>query len=399
MTVPAARWTRLREEGRKAVARLRAEITLDGQRFALAYAGRRGDRVRFGIFPRDLLTAGLIADDDVLIRETARFCAATIGRRKDPSTGEEPGRVLHEYPPYRRDGLSTQYNACETSQLFLIGAARMLHGGSGMEPGEIRPALQEAGAYTLRHIADDLFWEDPRHAGAERYLLRATYWKDSFLPGRRELRFPVAYTLVQAQTVAALRALATLTVALDLGFDPAALEEQARATAAAMWRELWDEETGYPALARDGGDLVRGVSSDGLHLLAYLQPGDIPPEKLDQIRRRASELATPYGFRTYAPGQRDYSPTGYHHGSIWPFEQALVAQGSLVHGLSEAFQIAGRVGDALAELGFVELLYWDEQGGLRGPGEVPGEGCDLQLWSAVVPDAFHRLEMGGEGGR
>lgn len=390
--------TALEEEGRAALDRLRVEVRIGEENFHLANAGMMKDRVRFGIFPRDLLTTGLIGGEEALMRETLRFCAATIGRRRDPRTGEEPGRVLHELYPYEREGLSTRYNACETSQLFLIGAAQWLRGSDEVSLTVIRDALRAAGEYMLRHLEDDLFWEDPRQAGAERYLLSATYWKDSFLPGHRELRFPVAYTLVQAQTVAAFRALAALTEPVDLGFSPATLAAQARATAGAIWRKLWDEDTAYPALAHDGRGLVPGVSSDGLHLLAYLRPEDVPPERRERILGRAGELATPYGFRTYAPGQPDYSSTGYHQGAIWPFEQWFIARGAIVHRLPDVLATAERVLYALADLGFVELFYWDEEKGLRGPGEIPGEGCDLQLWSAVVPEGFHRLLSGGERG-
>ena len=387
---------RLRDLGRQAFLRLATVVTVDGEQFALAHAGMMGERVRFGIFPRDLLVTGLMGNDVPLLHETGRFCAATIGRRMDPSSGEEPGRVIHEYPPHEREGRTTQYNACETSQLFLIGMAHEVRTGEAKRLTAIRDALRAAGEYVLRHIAGDLFWEDPAHAGGTRYLLSATYWKDSFLPGRRQLRFPVAYTLVQAQTVAALWALAALTEALDLGFVPEALLAQASAVAAAMWRRLWDEGTDYPALALDGGELVPGISSDGLHLLAYLRPGDVPPSRLEAIRRRVDELATPYGFRTYAPGQRDYSPTGYHQGSIWPFEQWFIARGAVVHGLPEVLSVAERVLAAVDDLGFVELCYWN--GKLRGPGDVPGEGCDLQLWSTAVPEGFTRLRSGDDGG-
>ncbi len=99
-----------------------------------------------------------------------------------------------------------------------------------------------------------------------------------------------------------------------------------------------------------------------------------------------------------APMPPDYSPTGYHQGSIWPFEQWFIARGAVVHGLLEILSVAERVRGAVADLGFVELFYWDEGKGLRGPGVVPGEGCDLQLWSAVVPEGFFRLHNGGEGG-
>lgn len=389
--------TALEEAGRAALDCLRVEIRIGEESFHLANAGLMGDRVRFGIFPRDLLIAGLIGGEEVLMRETLRFCAATIGRRRDPRTGEEPGRVLHELYPYEREGLSTRYNACETSQLFLIGAAWYLRsGGDEAVLRARREALQAAGEYVLRHITGDLFWEDPRYCGGERYLLGATYWKDSFLPGHRDLRFPVAYTLVQAQTVAALRALAELTKSLDLGFAPTALVSQASAVAAAIWEVLWDERSKYPALAQDGSELVPGVSSDGLHMLAYLRPEDVPPQKLRLIVERAEALLTPYGYRTYAPNQPDYSATGYHQGAVWPFEQWFIAAGALRHGLPDLFSGASRVLAALAQLGFVELMYWDEGAGLRGPGTVQGEGCDLQLWSAMVPQGFRRLKCGGE---
>jgi len=378
------------------MAALRAAVERRGERFNLYNAGMMGDRVRFGIFPRDLLTAALMLGDDGLLRESLRFSAATIGRRQDPCTGEEPGRVLHEFQEFRRDGLSTRYNACETSHLFLLGAGQCLRQSRDEAfLREIREELRLAGEYIVRHIGDDLFWEDPRHCGAERYLLRATYWKDSFLPGCDTSRYPVAYALVQAQTVAALRALAMLTTPLDLGFDRASLAAQASRMVGALWNRLWDQEQGYPGLGDEDG-AVRGVSSDGLHMLAYLCPGDVPPDQQRALACAAGRLATPYGFRTYAPGQPDYSVTGYHQGSVWPFEQWFIARGALVHGLSKVADVAMGVSRALGRLGFVEIFYWDEKTGLRGPGEVHGEGCDAQLWSVVVPEALCRITTGGE---
>lgn len=102
---------------------------------------------------------------------------------------------------------------------------------------------------------------------------------------------------------------------------------------------------------------------------------------------------------TKRPAEPGDSPAVGHQGALWPFEQWFIGHGALAPGMGESFGVAGRVIDALAKLGFVELLYWDEEGGLRGPGAVPGEGCDVQLWSAVVPEGFHRLETGGDVGR
>lgn len=62
------------------------------------------------------------------------------------------------------------------------------------------------------------------------------------------------------------------------------------------------------------------------------------------------------------------------------------------------FSTAGQVLQVLVQLNFVELFYWGQDQGLRGPGVVAGEGCDLELWSAGVPDGFHQLAIGGEHG-
>jgi glycogen debranching enzyme len=159
----------------------------------------------------------------------------------------------------------------------------------------------------------------------------------------------------------------------------------------ALTGQLWDKNLNYPLIARDAGGELSGIASDGLHLLAYLDPGDLLPERLEAICQGARALETPYGFRTYAPGQLDYSAAAYHWGAIWPFEQFFLAQGVLLHGREELLPVTLRAIEALQELGFVELFYWDEPSGLRGPGEIPGEGCALQLWSAAYPAAMHRL--------
>ncbi len=376
----------------RGLERLRTTITLDDTQLTLYNSGMSRGRARFGLFTRDLLTTALMLRDPKLLRGAIRFALLTQGKRYDPLTGEEPGRALHEFAEVEIRGLKTHYNAAETSQLLLVASADYLRRSGDRSLAErYNHGLKAALDYILSHIRGGLFWEDPQICGATRYALRATYWKDSRLPGRAEPSYPVAYTLVQAQTVAALRAAAELAETVDLGLSPAELEGQATKGLRALLDELWDKELDYPLIARDGDGPIGGISSDGLHLLAYLRPEDLPPEKLEAICIASRPLETPYGFRTYAPGQPDYSPTAYHLGAIWPFEQFFIAKGALIHRREGLLEVALRVGTALERLGFPELFYWDEQSGLVGPGAVPGEGCDLQLWSAAWPSAMARL--------
>ncbi|MFO8034809.1 MAG: hypothetical protein R6U88_06645 [Candidatus Bipolaricaulota bacterium] len=379
-------------QGRDAMQRLSTEVVVGGERFRLYKAGMKEGRNWFGVFPRDLLSTGLMIRDQQLLRETLRFCAHTMGKQEDGYTGEEPGRVLHELAHVERDGLSSRYNACETAQLFVLGARTYFELSEDKDfLRSIAEKLEAAGDYMLRHLREDIFWEDPVLCGGVRYMAHATYWKDSHLPCRRDLRYPVAYTLVQAQTVAALRALARLAVPLKLRHSSRILEKAAEGIVHSIWLRFWDEEREYPVIAIDDGEPVPGVSSDGLHMLAYLEPGDVPSELVGHLQRGTGLMATPYGLRSYAPGQPDYSPYAYHLGAIWPHEQVFLAHGARAHGLEEPFAVSRQVLAAISQLGFVELYYWTEVEGLHGPDVKPGEGCDLQLWAAAVPQALYSL--------
>ncbi len=379
----------LKEKGRRARERLRTQVSFADKAITLHQAGIRRGKVRFGLFGRDLLTTALMLDDLDFMRSAIRFVCATLGEKHDPLTGEEPGRGLHEFSRVEMRGLFTHYNAAEVSLLLLIVADRYLQksGDTSLIEEELTP-LRAAVEYLLRHIEDGFFVEDPRRCGADRYALRSTYWKDSHLPGREDPSYPVVYTLVQAQAIAALRAATRLQEHLQLKADTTCLEG---ALIARLVTDLWDERIHYPLIAVDREGGVGGISSDGIHLLYYLLPGDLPDDKLAGIVANAHHLATPVGYRTYAPGQPEYSPQAYHLGGIWPMEQYFIARGASIHAQPELMGTALQVVGVLEELGFVEIYYWEEGMGLVGPRPDSPEGCDLQLWSTAVPSGLLSL--------
>jgi len=378
-----------------AAERRRLEVTtrIQGNELTLYRAGLREGRDWFGLFGRDLLITALLLGEREFARDALRFVNATLGSRFDPRTGEEPGRGLHEFDDVEMRGLSTRYNASEVSLLLLVAAAE--HLAITKDPGliyEVAEGLTAAVEYLLRHCEDGLFREDPAACGATRYALRATYWKDSRLPGREDPFYPVTYTLVQAQAVAALRAAAKLAEYLPgVPASRVALTDRADQAVRRLFADLWDPTLDHPVIAVDRRGPIRGVSSDALHMLFYLDPGDVCEELLAAIVQGADALVTPFGYRTYAEGQQDYDPHAYHLGAIWPFEQAIIARGAARHGLANAQDVALRVVDGLERLGFHELFYWDQETGFEGGTAVDGQGCDLQLWSLAVPTALLSL--------
>lgn len=367
---------------------LRAKVEIGRIGLHLYNAGKKGEEVRFGLFARDLFTTSFMLQDTELLKATIKFALLTQGKRRDPITGEEPYRVIHEFNEVEIRGLKTRYNAVETTQLLLIGL-NLYH--KMTEDGEFLRSQQEnifnTIGYILSHLRNGLFWEDPSFCGASRYALKTAYWKDSKLSGREDPYYPVTYTLVQAQTASALRGAAELARSFNFGYSPKELDSVAEEIVESIFSQLWDDDLNYPLIAKDQKGPISGISSDGLHMLAYLRKEEIPQAKLERIGKAAQALETPYGYRTYAPGQLGYAPNSYHLGSIWPFEQFFIAQGGVIHGQKEILGKSLKIIRALEKFGFPELFYWDNQSGYGlGPG-----GCDLQLWSAAYPQGISKL--------
>lgn len=368
--------------------------TVDGRR--LYHAGLPGFP---RLFPRDLFFSAFLFRDAEFLRDVISFAASQQGSRKDPFTGEEPGKVIHEVPgiTFTIDSrkYSTAYNASDTTPAFLIGLSHYLRmtGDKGFVLGQ-KGAAQKSLDYVLSHLdRDAVFWEDPARVGAERFALRSTYWKDAMnVPGREGglLRHPVAYALLQAIVAASLRAASELGGLL--GFDSAMLEERASRAASSLWTTFWDDEKKYLAMARDQVGLIPGLSSDCLHALYYLRPEDVPREKLEQIIESSKLLETPYGYRTLVAGEEGFSPESYHLGSIWPFEQAFIAEAGRIHGRPELSRVAEGVMDALAggkPGGYPETLRWEA--GMAQP-EITGKSCHTQLWTIACHYYFSAPE-------
>jgi len=103
----------------------------------------------------------------------------------------------------------TTYNAIDTTPLYLIGAHRyyrLTQDRAWLQ--QHSDSLSRAFQYIIRHTSlEDNYFETPRFCGAPKFALAVTYWKDSPWVGRPDgiPVWPVTYTLVQAQALAAVR--------------------------------------------------------------------------------------------------------------------------------------------------------------------------------------------------
>ncbi len=323
-----------------------------------------------------------------MLENQLRFCSEKQGITQNPNTGEEPGKIFHEYPGFvmPQNGLSTLYNACDTTALYLIGHRRYqeLTGNTRLIDAQ-QDNIRRAVEYIFSHIGEDgIFWEDPAHCGAKEFGLKVSYWKDSNLLDRREGKpsYPIVYPLAHAQNLAGLRSASRL-LPEDDQLQPQ-MREKIAAMRVALTERLFDEDTEMFYLAIDQEGEIPGISTDGLHALYFLEQDDLSKEKIQQIAMASECLETPWGYRVLdsTAAKRNQTTDDYHANTLWCWEQAIIHAGAKKFGLEKPQEVSARVVPALGYRN-AEILQLREQG-------FDYAGCDPQLWTIAAKDYFAR---------
>jgi hypothetical protein len=337
-------------------------------------------------FSRDVFLAGIIASSADMIDEQSKASAARQGTVYDPGTGEEPGKIHHEWPgvPVNGRSLITTYNACDTTALFCLSAKARKHLGSQAVGDTLHrwgENIERCADYITRHIGPDgLFWERPPE-GVEAFGLYVTYWKDSMLPcGRKEPAYPVMYTQAQFVNAAGLRAAGEL-------LERSGLVSQADAMFEAGIRKSIQRD-GF-VVYEDAATQLSQISSDELHSLAFIPVEYKPLLPLDDITKRAETLKTPFGYMCMPEADSARLADPYHGAKVWSHEQAYIHYGAVKFGLGAVATVA-----ALVEphIGTGQELF-----GIRYENGVMAsdpDGNRYQLWAVAAQKYLEQQRVG-----
>ena len=351
------------------------------------------------LFGRDSIIAALetVAFIPSLAVATLQVLARLQATVDDPWHDAEPGKILHEMRTgeMARAGETPHdayYGSIDSTPLWLI-------------------LLGETFAWTGDEALLDKLWPNALAAlhwidasgdldgdGFVEYQRRSRLgllnqgWKDSgdairHLDGT-PAEGPIALSEVQGYVFAARRAMARLArhrgeVELATRLDQAADDLQARFDAA-----FWLPDARFYAIALDGHK--RPVASIASNAGQALWTGIVPPERAARVAERLLEpdMFSGWGVRTYAAGQKGYNPVGYHTGSIWPHDNALIAAGLKMTGSADgANLLAGRLIEAaqwFPDLRLPELFCGFARNEVGAPVAYP-VACSPQAWSAASP--------------
>jgi glycogen debranching enzyme len=163
-------------------------------------------------------------------------------------------------------------------------------------------------------------------------------------------------------------------------------------------RDFWVEDDEYFALALDtNGAQVDSLTSNNGHLL---WSGIVDKSKAKAVARHlvGPRLFSGWGVRTLAKGEGRYNPIGYHTGTVWPYDNSIVAWGLRRYGFKEeAAQVAAGILEAadFFEGRLPEAFGGYERSETKYPVQYP-TACSPQAWSTGAPLLFLRTMLGLE---
>ena len=312
-----------------------------------------------------------------LARGVLAYLASTQAVDVIPAQEAEPGKILHETRSGEMAALGEMafgryYGSADATPLFVI-----LAGAWYERTGDL-----ELVRSLWHHIEAALRWIDDygdrdgdgfvEYRQSPRGLLHQG-WKDSddavFHADGSRATGTIALCEVQGYVYAARRAAATVARALGLADRAAELTNQAEILQHRFESAFWCEELSTYAMALDGaGRPCRVRTSNAGHCLFA---GIASPERARRVARTllSAESFSGWGVRTVAASEMGYNPMGYHTGSIWPHDNALIASGLARYGFGEkALQLVTGQFEAgtyfeLHRMPELFCGFWPESGG------------------------------------
>lgn len=366
-------------------------------------------------FGRDSLIVSLqvMLFSPQLALETLRFLAHYQGKKVDPWTEEEPGKILHElrFGEMVRLGEtphSPYYGTVDATPLFIVTFCELMDWlGTPALFDELFPAI-EAALHWIDHYADHNGDGFVDYGKVSPRGLEHQNWKDShnslLFPDSSEPVPPIAAVEVQGYVFQAKRMLAA--VLQRFGGNTrqmlvARLRAEAEQLRERFERFFWNDAEHFYGQAIDGrGRLVTAISSNPGHCL---WSEIVSPARAAQLVERLfqSDLYSGWGIRTLARGMPHYNPMSYHNGSIWPHDNALIVAGLRRYGFDrQALQLVSDLLEVATSFPYYRLPelfcgFGRDEAECMVPISYP-VSCSPQAWAAGTMPFLLRIVLGAE---
>ena len=372
------------------------------------------------LFGRDSIITALqmLPIQPEIAAQTLRLLAMYQARETDPRRDAQPGKILHELRVGELAAIgsiphSPYYGTVDATPLFII-----LMGEYVAWTGDIDlfKELREHMELALQWIdqygdSDGDGYVDYRTASDQGLVNQG--WKDSIDAILNSdgsfVQPPVALVEVQGYVYRAKLALADLYECIGMTDRATELRNKAGAFRSAFNRDYWSAKLGTYLLARQAkGRPAEVVASNAGHALwSGIADADHAHKTVQRLLAR--DMFSGWGVRTLSHLEKGYNPIGYHVGSIWPHDNAMIAGGFRRYGFhEEAMQIFNGILSAainFQEFQLPELFSGFSREQYAVPVHYPA-ACHPQAWAAgsipyllvsllgLQPNALeHRLDI------
>ncbi|HEY7896185.1 MAG TPA: glycogen debranching N-terminal domain-containing protein [Gemmatimonadaceae bacterium] len=299
------------------------------------------------LFGRDaaITAIQMLAYEPRVAEQTARLLAFYQARDTNDWRDEQPGKILHSIRvgEMARLGIiphTPYYGSVDATPLFLILIARHAAWTGDLRLfNELRTEIELA----LTWMSDGA---DSNGDGYIDYVSTSAHglinqgWKDSgdaIVTANGQLATPpIALSEVQGYAYLARALIADLYGRAGDTTRAATLRAEADALRARFERDFWIPSLGCYALAleREDRPLAVVTSNAGQVLWSHIAK----PSRARRVAKRlmAPDMFSGWGIRTLSTEARRFNPVGYHLGTVWPHDNALIAAGFRHYGLDAA---------------------------------------------------------------
>jgi glycogen debranching enzyme len=368
------------------------------------------------LFGRDSLITALqaLAYNPHMAEQTLRLLASYQSQQVDEWRDAQPGKILHELRVGEMARLgeiphTPYYGTIDATPLFLILLGRhAAWTGELTLFNELRSHIDAALAWITAYgdLNGDGYVE---YASTSGKGLVNQGWKDSgdaIVNADGSLATPpIALVEVQGYVYGAKCALADLYERAGEPEQAGRLRQEAEDLRGRFNRDFWLEDQGFYALALQADRRPVAVlsSNPGHALWAGIADAEKAQRTVERLMR--DDMFNGWGIRTLSEHERGYNPLGYHLGTVWPHDNAIIAAGFRRYGFDGAMR---RVFTAVVEaaMSFTHYRLPELFAGFRReeygvPVRYP-VACHPQAWAAgtvpylmeallgLVPEAFDR---------
>lgn len=290
------------------------------------------------LFGRDSLIVALemLAFKPDIATQTLRLLARYQGERVDRWRDEQPGKILHELRVGELAGTgeiphTPFYGTVDATPLFLLLLGRLSAWTGDLALfHELRDPVEHALAWIDEYgdISGNGYVE--YQCASEKGLVNQG-WKDS---GDAIVRAdgtlatpPIALVEVQGYVYAAKYAIADLYERAGEPERASELRREADALRTRFNRDFWCEEDGIFVLALEAEGRQAAVVSSNPGQALWTGIADEDKAHRTVARLLRDDMFSGWGVRTLSTEERRYNPVGYHLGTVWPHDNALLAAG------------------------------------------------------------------------